>query len=66
MADAVHVKRIGNTFILNVPAQTLAEAQSLLNIILTQKVPEAFQPEPPPLSPETEALLNRADTAEVD
>jgi hypothetical protein len=66
MPSSVYVEKIGNQFRITADADSLPEAQSLINLLLTQKSPEAFKPEPPPLSPEAEALFNRADATEVD
>ena len=65
MTDAVYVEKFGNQFRLTVHAESMAEAQCLMNLVLNSKSPDAFQPAPP-LKPETEALLDRQDAQEVE
>lgn len=66
MTDAVYIEKITNhKYCLTTYAESLAEAQCLLNLILNAKPPVAFQPVPP-LNPEVEALLDRADELEAE
>ena len=66
MPASVHVEKLVNKYSLTVFADTLPEAMSLVDLLLAQKSPEAFKPEPKPLTPEAAALLDRADSVEVD
>ena len=65
MTDAVYVEKFGNRFRLTVDAETLSEAQCLMNLMLNSKPSTAFVP-PPQLKPETEALLDRQESQEVE
>jgi hypothetical protein len=65
MPASVHVEKLANKYSLTVFAETSAEAMALVDLLLGQKSPEAFKPAPP-LTPEAAALLDRADSAEVD
>ena len=65
MPASVHVEKLVNKYSLTVFADTLAEAMGLVDQLLAQKSPEAFKPAPP-LTPEAQALLDRADSVEVD
>ena len=65
MPASVHVEKLANKYSLTVFADTLSEAMSLVDQLLAQKSPEAFKPAPP-LTPEAAALLDRADSVEVD
>jgi hypothetical protein len=63
MSDAVFVEKLGNQFRLTVYAESLAEAQCLMNMMLNAKPAEAFIP-PKPLTPTAEALLAKQDGEE--
>ena len=66
MPASVHVEKLVNKYSLTVFVDTLAEAMSLVDLLLAQKSPESYKPEPKPLTPEAEALLARADSVESD
>jgi len=66
MPQSVHVEKLLNKYSLTVLVDSLPEAMNIVDLLLAQKSPEAFKPEPKPLTPEAAALLDRADSAEVD
>lgn len=66
MTKAVHVEKQPNGYCLTTYAESLAEAQALVSLLLEQKSAEAFKPEPPPLPESVQVAMERAEAAEAE